>query len=339
MLRNDSKYRQKTLIDSQYGMVLMRTGDRKMVSLSLEDVPLETDFYATVIPENLNGIIIRKRFYEEGFVIKHFFDNVIECFIDLCVKCLVGTLSDNDFIVVFRANIIVRDLDCDVQPILGNLDTCVSNESPYDVIKKYETASKEYKIPQLESFKWEQGAMNPCTYSICISKSTDNSIEFKCPTCRFPNIISLNDIDDESGALYICEYCKNISHIPTESKMENEYSKLAIFGSVYMHINDFGKWLFFHPLFSRDNVDVYGSYGLWIFCASCEYQYTPSVLPAFIFHCHGLNIELNTKTQKSTKDWNALHNGACPSCGSPYLLSLLVPIPQIILERHKNQQN
>jgi len=186
-------------------------------------------------------------------------------------------------------------------------------------------------IPPLDTFTWKKGKPNPKSDNVLMFKEGIEGVRFSCPTCGLPNYCFFNDLNVESGALVACGHCGNISHVPGDFKTKTCPSDLIVNGCVYMSIDNFSDWFYAHPHFSSDNAEIYGSYGLWAFCAKCKHQYSSTVLPMFPISDQAGGFMFNARTQESADDMNGLINRSCPSCGTSHLLSLMIPIPERIM--------
>ena len=194
-------------------------------------------------------------------------------------------------------------------------------------------APTENVLP-LESFRWQNGEPNPSSKQVIRFKHENvfSGVKFLCPTCSLPNICFDENIADTVGVLVDCRHCGNVSHVPTAYRTQADVSALAIRGGILVPISEFGDWFFAHPSYSSKDAELYGSYGLWGFCAGCNHRFARTVLamlPVFAQFKKGI-FDFNAKSKESADDFESLTNNSCGNCGHPNLIALMVDIPQYV---------
>jgi len=184
----------------------------------------------------------------------------------------------------------------------------------------------------LSSAIWQKGQPNPVSDRVDRLTEGVKGVRFACPTCKLPNYCWVSDMADDVGANVLCGHCGNISHVPAAFKNAKDAVGLEIPGCSYVPIAEFEDWLMSHPVYSSENIEDLGSYGLWAFCADCKHQFSSTVLPTFSIAVGMKGFVFNAKTQKSSDDMRGLLDGKCPACGDKYLLALMIEIPDEVRE-------
>jgi hypothetical protein len=177
-------------------------------------------------------------------------------------------------------------------------------------------APTESVLP-LGSFRWRKGDLNPASKQVARFRYGNvlSGVKFLCPTCLLPNSCSDSSIDEVVGVLVKCPHCVNVSHIPAAYKTHVNISSLAVRGGIIVPIAEFGDWFFAHPCYSSADVELYGSHGLWGFCAGCHHLYASTVLAMLPSFDLFKGVTFNAKSNESARDFNALRNHHCPDCG------------------------
>ncbi len=193
-----------------------------------------------------------------------------------------------------------------------------------------ETRSPAERMLALKSCHWQSGTPNP-TSPAEIDVMTQ-TLRFACPTCGLLNYYQQAAIRDRWGAMVLCRQCGQIAHVPAMYKHKHPCETLPITGSVVVPIGDFRMWYLAHPMYVPEHAEMYGSYGLWGYCAACKYHYASVVLaifPVAAMRCRSL---CQAHAGKAARDLQALWDQACPACGEMNLLALLIAIPQDVQE-------
>ncbi len=185
-----------------------------------------------------------------------------------------------------------------------------------------------------EGARRAKGKPNPSSRKVAHlgQGGTSSRVEYLCPACSMPNTALDVQMDDLTGALATC-VCGTFSHVPAAYKRGRaDASGLAIYSAVRVPIADFFRWMSAHPSFRAEDIELYGSYGLWALCAGCHHRYASTVLASLpmMLQLGTQQTIFMTHSGKSGQDAEAIEKQQCPRCGNPDLLALIVDIPKYV---------
>jgi hypothetical protein len=183
-------------------------------------------------------------------------------------------------------------------------------------------------IPSLQSNRWRKGEGNPKSERVVALSEASRGVKFLCPSCRLPTYCFDSDINVDTGAMVQCGNCGNISHVPAVCKVRADVPTAEIMACIYVPIAEFGDWFFGHPCYDSANVEDWGSYGLWAYCAQCKHQFKSTVLAIFPAARLAKSLVFNASSPASARDMDGLLEGKCPQCSDSNLLALMIEIPE-----------
>jgi len=227
--------------------------------------------------------------------------------------------------------------DVDVKDHIGEtvLDQC-RYKSDIAAILKAPPPSPPAPAPERTSdgpSLWTKGRQNPKSCAVTrIGSGDSRGLRFLCPACSSPNTVLDSALTTPFGARVRC-HCGCFSHAPSTVKTKADVRGIAIHGAVRVSIADFPHWLAGHPSHRTSNSEVYANYGLWATCAGCGYEYetTVTAMP-FVWATPAKTTIMGVNSEKSGREFRALAQKQCPSCGDPDLYALLVDVPKEIAD-------
>lgn len=195
----------------------------------------------------------------------------------------------------------------------------------------------------------------PGTVSVALEKIDPIiGINIACPGCKgISHVPGVYKIEDQK-TIILCENCSQKLRVPftepakelvvTCPKCRHEFAYHAepklpnnkICGSVRVPIANFSDLYYEHPiitsLISKGDSDILNDYGLWAFCAKCNYQFPSHLLTTLAINQSmakrgGGEMLFMANSSQSAKDMNALRAGHCSRCNHKDLIVVVTVIP------------
>lgn len=187
--------------------------------------------------------------------------------------------------------------------------------------------------------RWALGEENPSAPEVLLTQDLGRVV-FPCPDCLHELTFDTGEIEPVLGALLVCDTCGNVIFIPGSIRQARLAPGEAIRGGVLVPMKDLQDWYEHHPAFikqvERDDVDLFGNFGLWLFCARCKHSFRGSVIQSWIFQNRNPRMIVfdfvDSRDKVTVGDLEGLQKGQCPSCSYIEVIGLMVQIPEYVIQ-------